>query len=391
MSHKSYIVRPVAAGAWLSNFAVEIDTDFGNICLIHFGFSDGSKFTVGRAATNMTLMQLPEMPYGIHKLNFINRFNLANKRFTTGIEAYKLETNGTGRIAYSSKIDTSDRLPKTSTWYRALSAGMTKYTTMGTILQRIYLDMVSDDTFLYFDMGNSNGIVTDPNVTYWSDWTPFSECAEGVDFVTQTRTCNKGDPLVDCIGPSINYKYCPVNGYLTDWSDWSECKDDKKTRTRQYIPAKYGGNDIADYNLSETVDCPINGYFTKWSDWSSCKDDKKTRTRQYIDAKNGGTDIKYDQYDLTDTAFCPVDGYFTDWSNWSECDLGNQKRTRQYVAAKNGGNDIKYKETELFEDRQCDIQYYVVIAILVLIIVSCIIGFFFKKWRKRTHIETIEI
>lgn len=64
----------------------------------------------------------------------------------------------------------------------------------------------------------------------------------------------------------------PIDCVVSDWSDWSNCINGNKTRTRTIItPAANGG--ISCPVLIETVSCtvtPVNCVVSDWSDWGEC-------------------------------------------------------------------------------------------------------------------------
>jgi len=178
-----------------------------------------------------------------------------------------------------------------------------------------------------------------------------------------------------------NTNPCPVNGYMGAWSNWSACSAScgggTQNRSRAYTPAQNGGVDLSEAERIKLIEtqqcntnpCPENGYLTAWSDWSDC--DKncgtgiQTRTRSYISAKNGGTDLSLaERSNLSEsrncnTHVCPVNGSFTAWSAWSSCDKkcgsGTQQRTRTYVPASNGGVDLSTSErSKTTETQNCN-------------------------------------
>lgn len=115
--------------------------------------------------------------------------------------------------------------------------------------------------------------------------------------------------------------------------------------------------------------CPVDGYFSSWSNWTDC--DKtcgggtQRRTRTYYPAMNGGVDLSLDERNKTtevrvcNTQLCPVDGFFSSWSPWNTCNKtcggGTQTRTRTYTPATNGGVDLSDKD-KLLETQVCNIQ-----------------------------------
>jgi Thrombospondin type 1 domain len=163
-----------------------------------------------------------------------------------------------------------------------------------------------------------------------------------------------------------NEQNCPVDGSFTPWEEWSSC--DKPCgggtmkRERDYISAQFGGVDLSldkRNNVIETTTCnnhpcPVDGYLTQWNDWSTCDKDcgggNQQRNRSYNPAKYGGVDlseaerIKLIENRNCNEQACPQNGYYSAWSAWSSCSKtcggGIQTRTRTYTPAINGGIDI---------------------------------------------------
>ncbi len=105
-----------------------------------------------------------------------------------------------------------------------------------------------------------------------------------------------------------NNHECPENGYHSEWSEWSECNKECgggiKSRTRVYTPAKFGGvdlsldekNKILEEQICNNHVCPVNGYHSEWSEWSECNkpcgNGTQSRTRTYTPAKFGGVELE---------------------------------------------------------------------------------------------------
>lgn len=98
-----------------------------------------------------------------------------------------------------------------------------------------------------------------------------------------------------------DYSQKPIDGKLSEWSEWSAC--DKtcgtgtQSRTRSYTPPQFGGVNPNGYeNLLEnqpcnTNPCPIDGKLSEWSNWSydtPCGWGTKSRTRSYTPPQFGG-------------------------------------------------------------------------------------------------------
>ncbi len=185
--------------------------------------------------------------------------------------------------------------------------------------------------------------------------------------LVETKTCNSHT--------------CPVNGIMSEWSNWSSCDKTcgggNQTRSRSYIPAQNGGTELSESERIKLIEnqrcntnpCPTNGSMSSWSDWSSCSAScgggTKNRTRTYTPAQNGGTElseaerIKLIETQNCNTHSCPENGYLTAWGEWSDCNktcgTGTKTRTRSYIAARNGGTDLSISErSNLTETLNCN-------------------------------------
>lgn len=138
------------------------------------------------------------------------------------------------------------------------------------------------------------------------------------------------------------------NGRPGSWSEWSECRNSKTTRTREYIPAEGGGKDIS-FKLTDTEYCESAGFcgdnppkeFTvsEWSPWGECKDNKVKRTRQCIQGDCPKIDFIQEEY-CEDATPGP-------WSEWGDCIDGNIKRTRDCIFPLNGGKPCVFPLEEV--------------------------------------------
>jgi len=108
----------------------------------------------------------------------------------------------------------------------------------------------------------------------WGEWEAFGICSNtcGDDGIKlRKRACSNPPAMFggkDCPGDAIESEPCsrtpcPVNGGLTEWTDWSSCSatcgsDSSKTRTRTCtIPAPAHGGDDCIGDLSETTSCGL--------------------------------------------------------------------------------------------------------------------------------------
>ncbi|XP_043102444.1 properdin-like [Puntigrus tetrazona] len=94
---------------------------------------------------------------------------------------------------------------------------------------------------------------------------------------------------------------CPVNGIWSEWEEWSKCKqpstktircanrEGTRRRLRDCIERKHDGahceGEIVQHsNCYDINNCPMQGVLTEWSEWSYCKpdcgqDSEQTRER----------------------------------------------------------------------------------------------------------------
>ncbi|XP_046559684.1 SCO-spondin-like isoform X2 [Haliotis rubra] len=204
----------------------------------------------------------------------------------------------------------------------------------------------------------------------FSGWTPWSQppcsvtCGAGATkTVFRTRTCDNPEPLnggANCTGQFVENAVtncglvgCPVNGGLTQWTQWSipacsvtcgSAASRTVTRTRSCtnpVP-QFGGSDCT--GQGNTFDsevrscgfsqCPINGGLTQWTQWSvpacsvtcgSAATRTVTRTRSCSNPvpQFGGSDCT-GQGNTFDSVVrscgltpCPINGGLTQWTQWS--------------------------------------------------------------------------
>uniref|UniRef100_A0A7M5V4H0 VWFA domain-containing protein n=1 Tax=Clytia hemisphaerica TaxID=252671 RepID=A0A7M5V4H0_9CNID len=215
----------------------------------------------------------------------------------------------------------------------------------------------------------------------WGEWSDFSKCSEtcGKGTHYRYRKCEgKKYDGKDCAGKDKEYKdcnikYCPIDGYWGEWSDFSTCSKTcgKGTyyRTRKCVDQKYGGKDCegkdTHYKDCHVKYCPIDGYWGEWSSFSTCSETcgkgKYYRTRKCLGQSYGGKYCSGDdkEYDDCHVKYCPINGYWGSWSEYSTCDKtcgkGTYYRYRKCEGKNYGGKDCEGKDKEY---KSCHIIEY---------------------------------
>ncbi|XP_066934153.1 uncharacterized protein [Clytia hemisphaerica] len=194
----------------------------------------------------------------------------------------------------------------------------------------------------------------------WSGWSEWSSWGKGLCSGNQrikTRTCT--NPLPNsgseyCDGENAKQEDGPVDGGLSDWTQWSTCEKPcggsivNRTRVCDNPPPSRGGSQCSGKTVETKMECVMScpesktdGSWSPWSDWTSCP---KHCT------KDGGSSIKrYRQCNMPPPMFggkpcpgnstdeiigcfdvCPVDGGFNQWSSFTPCSktCGNGLKSR---------------------------------------------------------------
>jgi hypothetical protein len=233
---------------------------------------------------------------------------------------------------------------------------------------------------------NEQGCPEDGKFTDWEEWNKCNkECGGGTQYRNRTYIPAKNGGIESEDKDNLseirkcNNQNCPVDGYLSEWNNWSncgkECGGGSQSRERIYNPAQFGGVDLDEAERIKLIEnrncndqnCPVDGSFSNWSEWSicdkSCGNGTQSRSRTYTPATDGGVDLAdiniISETRACNTHECPVDGIFTPWSNWGSCTKscggGTQNRTRTYTPAINGGVDLADK-ANINESRACNTQ-----------------------------------
>ncbi|WAR26344.1 HMCN1-like protein [Mya arenaria] len=189
----------------------------------------------------------------------------------------------------------------------------------------------------------------------WSGYTPCdTKCGPGTKMAFRgcdnPPTQNNG---IYCQGevsksaPCI-VKPCPVDGAWNSWMEWGECSTTCETGWRLRSRAcdqpapEYGGKPCpGSFNDNITCverECPVDGGMSDWSEWStcshSCGNGTQTRTRACTNPSpmHGGANCTEDSSEdqLCLLVNCPINGIWSDWAAWGACDVtcGNGTMTR---------------------------------------------------------------
>ena len=187
-------------------------------------------------------------------------------------------------------------------------------------------------------------------VSDWSDWSTCSKtCGGGTQSITRTIKTQpaNGGTLCPALSENIscNTQACPIDCTVSDWSNWSTCDKtcgggtQTRSRTINTQPAN-GGTTCPP--LSENITCNTQACRTDcavsdWSNWSTCKNNgydvtcgggTRTRSKTIItQPTNGGTPCP----NLSETIMC----------NTQECpsvksEIGNARGTEFNFACPSG-------------------------------------------------------
>ncbi|CAB4006795.1 Hypothetical predicted protein, partial [Paramuricea clavata] len=188
--------------------------------------------------------------------------------------------------------------------------------------------------------------------TVFSNWLNWTECNVTCGAGNQTRRCSN-DTGYGCNGKASETKECnlgpcPVDGYFSEWSLWSQCTQTCGSgvisRDRTCKEPIHGGKNCSGLTLEENVCtnptlCPGETGFTPWGEWGDCSVEClkgiRTRTRHCPAGVDNTTCTGALVGNKTCFAGpCPVNGNWSGWSGWPTgcpgvCGSSFNKRTRK--------------------------------------------------------------
>ncbi|KAM7371424.1 hypothetical protein PAMP_008671 [Pampus punctatissimus] len=195
----------------------------------------------------------------------------------------------------------------------------------------------------------------------WGAWSPPGKCSSscGDGLQLSIRTCDQPAPKYGgrfCEGPSTQSSVCrstcPVDGFWSGWSSWSECstsciqQDRASLRSRRRScsnpapssspPGKgcHGDNSQTE-NCNHLPPCPVDGGWGSWSPFSSCPVtcgvglQVSVRRCDSPTPKHGGRPCPGEARRTSickTNVHCPVDGVWSEWTAWSACEYPFGKR-----------------------------------------------------------------
>ncbi|XP_047427289.1 properdin-like [Mugil cephalus] len=211
----------------------------------------------------------------------------------------------------------------------------------------------------------------------WGAWSPPGPCSVtcGEGLRLSNRKCDSPTPKYggrNCDGPSsqssVCQSPCPVDGFWSGWSSWSECSasclspNKASVRSRQRScsnpePSSTPRGAPCRGELSQSEQChwlphcPVDGGWGPWSPFSPCAvtcgvgAQVSVRKCDSPIPKYGGRPCPGEGRQTTichTNTHCPVDGLWSEWSPWSDCISGYDGKT--ITCKKLGGKQIRERE-----------------------------------------------
>ncbi|CAH1778238.1 unnamed protein product [Owenia fusiformis] len=215
----------------------------------------------------------------------------------------------------------------------------------------------------------------------FSDWSDYTICTVSCGGGTQTRSrdCiapqHGGKP---CNGPTTESQVCgvdpcPVDGKFGKWSDYTictvSCGGGTQTRSRECIAPQHGGKPCngptTEIQVCGVDPCPVDGKLSDWSDYTictvSCGGGTQTRSRECIAPQHGGKPCNGPtlQSRKCSNNLCPIDGGYGQWEEYGDCSqecgggIQTRKRSCDSPTAQHGGKECDGPSSE---ERPCNEQ-----------------------------------
>ncbi|KAH3881664.1 hypothetical protein DPMN_005591 [Dreissena polymorpha] len=213
----------------------------------------------------------------------------------------------------------------------------------------------------------------------WSTWNACPvTCGGGIQ--DRMRVCHFPPNVphgLACLGISHENQTCgnsdcPVDGVLTEWSQWADCTLTCgggymiRNRTCYFPPYIPHGHDcVGNLNFAKACAshaCPVDGVWNDWASWATCSltcgGGSQQRTRRcHYDSPHHGTPCAGPDTETRDcsTDHCPIDGHWKTWNSWTSCSVtcsnGTKSRAREcyFVPDEPKGNNCSGSANETFD------------------------------------------
>ncbi|XP_060586807.1 SCO-spondin-like isoform X3 [Ruditapes philippinarum] len=218
----------------------------------------------------------------------------------------------------------------------------------------------------------------------WDEWASWSACNVTCGGGGRWRSRNCTGPFhggAECPGQNMsseacNTHECPIDGVWTDWTGWEicpvTCGGGNQSRFRNCTGPFYGGaNCTGVYDETRecnTFECPVDGVLSEWSEFYSCNatcgGGIQWRNRTCIGPFHGGANCTdpLESSRNCNMHECPIDGVYNLWSPWESCDVtcgkGIQWRNRTCDGPFYGGAacDGPAKQNQTCNDFHCPVD-----------------------------------
>ncbi|XP_023256793.1 properdin [Seriola lalandi dorsalis] len=206
----------------------------------------------------------------------------------------------------------------------------------------------------YFQKEDCSDLPNCPVDGNWGEWSPAGPCSTscGEGLMLSIRICNSPAPKHGgrlCEGSntqtSICRSPCPVDGFWTGWSSWSDCPSScisnnqapPRSRRRSCSnPAPSSvppgkpcqGETHQTGKCNHLPHCPVDGGWGSWSPYTPCSVTCGVGLRVSVRkcdspaSEHGGLQCPGEgrrTIICTTNVHCPVDGVWSPWSSWTPC------------------------------------------------------------------------